>query len=70
MYGWNRGQVEHLPPGYRLDTSRTASWVLRRPDGTAAGYFGAWGARQEAVERAARDDHRKRKEGAGSRTRR
>ena len=70
MYGWNQGQEEHLPPGYSLDTSRAASWVLRRPDGTAAGYFGAWGVSREAVEKAAREDHRKRSRNVRPLTRR
>ena len=60
MRGWDRGR-EWLPPGYRLDTSDGAAWVLRRSDGTATAYFGAWGATREAVERAARDDHRRTK---------
>ena len=58
MRGWDRGR-EWLPPGYRLDTSDSAAWVLRRSDGSATAYFGAWGATREAVERAARDDHRR-----------
>jgi hypothetical protein len=61
MRGWDRGR-EWLPPGYRLDTSDGAAWVLRRSDGTATAYFGAWGATREAVERAARDDHRRTKQ--------
>lgn len=61
MHGWNRRLKEQLPSGYRLDTRPAASWVLRRPDGTAAGYFGAWGASREAVERTAKDDYRKRR---------
>jgi hypothetical protein len=60
MRGWERGR-EQLPPGYRLDTSETAIWVLRRPDETAAAYFSAWSASREAVERAARGDHRRRR---------
>lgn len=58
MRGWERGR-EWLPPGYRLDTSDSAAWVLRRSDGTATAYFGAWGVTREAVERAAREDHRR-----------
>jgi hypothetical protein len=58
--GWERGGQERLPPGYRMDTTDAAVWILRRPDGTVAGYFGAWGASRTAVERAARDDHRRR----------
>jgi hypothetical protein len=50
----------HLPPGYCLDTSEVLCWVLRRPDGTAAARFGAWGASREGVEQAARDDHKQR----------
>jgi hypothetical protein len=58
--GWERGKEERLPPGYRVDTTDAANWILRRPDGTAAGYFGVWGISKRAVERAARDDHRRR----------
>jgi hypothetical protein len=43
-----------------MDTTDAAVWILRRPDGTVAGYFGVWGANRRAVERAARDDHRRR----------
>ena len=60
MRGWERGE-EQLPPGYGLDTSDGGTWALRRPDGTAVSYFGAWGATREAVERAAREDHARRK---------
>jgi hypothetical protein len=58
--GWERGKEERLPPGYRMDTTDAAIWILRRPDGTVAGYFGVWGANRSTVERAARDDHRRR----------
>ncbi len=65
MRGWERS-TERLPPGYRLDTMgyrldtiNAATWVLRRPDGTAASYSSVWSATREAVERAARDDHRR-----------
>jgi hypothetical protein len=51
-----------LPPGYGLDTSDGGTWALRRPDGTAVSYFGAWGATREALERAAREDHAGREE--------
>jgi hypothetical protein len=44
-----------------VDTTDAAIWILRRPDGTVAGYFGAWGASRRAVERAARDDHHRRR---------
>jgi hypothetical protein len=57
--GWERGS-ERLPPGYLLDTSDTIIWVLRRPDGTAAARFSAWGASKKSVEHAARLDHIKR----------
>jgi hypothetical protein len=43
-----------VAPGYGLDTSDGGTWALRRPDGTAVSYFGAWGATRKAVERAAR----------------
>jgi hypothetical protein len=56
MRGWENSGVR-LPPGYRLDTSEVVSWVLRRPDGTAAARFGVWGASRNNIERAARDDH-------------
>jgi hypothetical protein len=59
LRGWERNK-ERLPPGYGLDTINAAIWVLRRPDGTAASYFSAWSATREAVERAAREDHRTR----------
>jgi hypothetical protein len=45
--GWERGNEERLPPGYRMDTTDAAVWILRRPDGTVAGYFGVWGGEQE-----------------------
>jgi hypothetical protein len=51
---------QRLPPGYRLDTSDAASWVLRRPDGTAAARFGVWAASKEGIERVARNDHKRR----------
>jgi hypothetical protein len=38
--GWERGNEEQLPPGYRMDTTDAAVWILRRPDGTVVGYFG------------------------------
>jgi hypothetical protein len=59
MRGWESSK-ERLPPGYRLDTSDAASWVLRRPDGTAAARFGVWSASKEGVERVARNDHKRR----------
>ncbi len=43
-----------------MDTSDAASWVLRRLDGTAAARFGVWAASKEAVERVARNDHKRR----------
>jgi hypothetical protein len=58
--GWEQGKEERLPPGYRVDTTDAAIWTLRRHDGTVAGYFSAWGASRRAVERAARDDYRRR----------
>jgi hypothetical protein len=58
--GWERGRRETLPPGYRVDTTDAAIWVLRRPDDTVAGYFGAWGVSKSVIERAARTDYRKR----------
>jgi hypothetical protein len=57
MRGWE-SKGEHLPPGYRLDTSDAASWVLRRPDGTAVARFGVWDASRESVERVARNDYK------------
>lgn len=59
MRGWEQGAREQLPPGYRVDTTDAALWALRRPDGTVAGYFGAWGASRRAVEKAAREDYRR-----------
>ena len=61
MHGWEQGEHEQLPPGYLLDTTDAAVWALRRPDGTAVSYFGAWSARREAVERTASEDYRRRK---------
>jgi hypothetical protein len=43
-----------------VDATDAAIWTLRRPDGTVAGYFGACGASMRAVEKAARDDYRRR----------
>ena len=59
MRGWESSE-ERLPPGYRLDTSDAASWVLRRPDGTAVVRFGVWAASKEGVERVARNDYERR----------
>jgi hypothetical protein len=57
LRGWERN-AERLPPGYRLDTTDAATWALRRPDGTVVSYFCVWSVTREAVERAAREDHR------------
>ena len=65
MRGWERGEM-HLPPGYHLDTSDAVTWALRRPNGTAVGYFGVWGATREGLERAARKDHRERLQAKGA----
>lgn len=59
MRGWE-SKGERLPPGYRLDTSDAASWVLRRPDGTAVARFGVWDASREGIERVARNDYKSR----------
>lgn len=59
MRGWE-SKGEHLPPGYRLDTSDAATWVLRRPDGTAVARFGVWVAIRDDIERVARNDHKSR----------
>jgi hypothetical protein len=46
-----------LPEGYRVDLSSDPDApVLRRPDGTAAARFGAWGSTDEVVEREALED--------------
>jgi hypothetical protein len=55
--GWER-KVERLPPGYRLDTSDPAFWVLRRSDGTAVARFGVWDASREGIERVACNDYK------------
>ena len=55
-------------PGCGLGTSDGGTWALRRPDGTAVSYFGAWGATREAVERAAREDRARRKGREGPRS--
>jgi len=60
MRGWEQGKQERLLPGYRVDTTDAAIWTLRRRDGTVAGYFSVWGASRRTVERAARDDYRRR----------
>lgn len=59
MRGWE-SKAERLPPGYRLDTSDAAAWVLRRPNGTAVARFGVWGATREDVEWEARNDYKSR----------
>ena len=59
MRGWEHGREARLPPGYRLDTSDTAIWVLRRADSMSVARFSAWGVTREGVERAAWDDYRK-----------
>jgi hypothetical protein len=56
-----------VAPGYGLDTSDGGTWALRRPDGTAVSYFGAWGATRKAVERAAKEDHKRRSRPYGRR---
>ena len=46
-----------LPEGYRLDLSSDPDApVLRRPDGTAAARFSAWGMTKEAIEQEALED--------------
>ena len=60
MRGWE-SSGGRLPPGYRLDTYDAASWVLRRPDGTAVARFGVWGASRGGIERAACNDHKRSK---------
>jgi hypothetical protein len=60
MRGWERGR-ERLPPGYCLDTTDPATWALSRADGTVMAYFSAWSATRETVERAARDDDKRRR---------
>jgi hypothetical protein len=46
-----------LPDGYRLDLSSDPDApVLRRPDGTAAARFSAWGMTKEAIEQEALED--------------
>jgi hypothetical protein len=62
--GWER-KAEHLPPGYLLDTSDAASWILRRSDGTVVARFGVWSVSREIIERAACNDY---KLGKGSRS--
>jgi hypothetical protein len=59
LRGWERS-TERLPPGYRLDTTDAAVWVLRRPDGTAVSNHNVWTVTRKAVEAAAQDDHRAR----------
>lgn len=66
MRGWEQGG-EQFPPGYRLDTSDTAAWVLRRADGTAVARFSAWGATKQTVERVARRDYARNSEDRGRR---
>ncbi len=66
MRGWERGR-EQLPPGYCLDTSDTAVWVLRRADSTAVARFSAWGAIKEMVEQVAKRDHMIGSDGRGRR---
>jgi hypothetical protein len=46
-----------LSPGYRLDRSDPEVWALRRPAGWTVAYFGARGATEEAIEKAAWEDH-------------
>ena len=49
----------HLPPGYRLDRSDPDLWTLRRPEGWVVPHFSARGATKEAIERVAREDHKR-----------
>lgn len=65
MRGWGRDEQELLPPGYRLDTIDAAVWALRRPDGTAVRYFGVREANRKEIERAAREDYRRRSRKSG-----
>ena len=52
-----RGKPSKLPEGYRLDLSSDPDApVLRRPDGTAAARFSAWGMTKEAIEQEALED--------------
>ena len=53
--GEDRGNLG-LPEGYWLDHSDTDLLVLRRPGGTAATYFSAWGATAETIRQAAEAD--------------
>ena len=46
-----------LPTGYTLDESCPEILVLRRPDGTTAAVFSAFGATPESIQRAAWEDH-------------
>ncbi len=46
-----------LPPGYRLDRSDPEVWALCRAGGRPVAHFSARGATEEAVERAAWEDH-------------
>jgi hypothetical protein len=47
----------NLPEGYSLDLSSDPDApVLRRPDGTAAARFSAWGMTKEAIEQEALED--------------
>jgi hypothetical protein len=52
-----REGLPELPDGYRLDLSSDPDApLLRRPDGTAAARFSAWGMTDEAVEQEALED--------------
>ena len=47
-----------LPPGYRLDRSDSDVLALRNPEGWVVAYLSARGATREAIEQAAREDHK------------
>ena len=46
-----------LPPGYRLDTSDSDVWALRRPEGWVVAYFSTRGVTKEAIEQVAQEDY-------------
>jgi hypothetical protein len=62
--GTGASREPRLPPGYTLDRSDPDVLVLRCPHGTVVARFSAQGAKAEAIEREAREDHRERNRSA------
>jgi hypothetical protein len=58
----NEDRSPRLPEGYYLQ-EKADTLILRRPDGTAVGYYSAYSATREAIERDAEEDLQASEEG-------